>query len=178
MSGRAPLSVRRVVDYLGDLGTRWGLPAEPCRVHGYLYLMGRPVSESELDTSLDMDTTAVSAALSWLAEYRLAESQGTVWQTDSDPWELMLRALEERRRREIGPFLDVLRASQQSVAGKDADGRHVALQIGKLLALAEDLAVIDMQARRLSPQTLRRMVGFGGRAARFMDRTLGKRGRT
>jgi hypothetical protein len=90
----------------------------------------------------------------------------------------MLRALEERRRREIGPFLDVLRACGQSVSAKDRDGRQVALQIGKLLGLAEDLAAIDMQARRLSPQTLRRMVGFGGRAARFMDRTLGKRGRT
>jgi len=179
MSGTAaPLPVRRVVDYLGELGPRWGVAAEPCRVHGYLYLMGRPVPERELAASLDLDSKAVSAALAWLAEYRLASSQGTAWHTENDPWELMLRALEERRRREIGPFLDVLRTSGQAVAEKDRDGRQVALQIGKLLALAEDLAAIDMQARRLSPQTLRRMVGLGGRAARFMDRTLGKRGRT
>jgi hypothetical protein len=140
--------------------------------------MGRPVPESELTASLETDSKTVSVALAWLADYRLASLQGAAWHTESDPWELMLRALEERRRREIGPFLDVLRASGQSVSAKDRDSRQVALQIGKLLALAEDLAAIDMQARRLSPQTLRRMVGFGGRAARFIDRTLGKRGRT
>ena len=179
MSGaKAPLPGRRVVDYLGELGPRWGLPAEPCRVHGYLYLVGRPVPEGELAAFLDMDTKAVSVALAWLTDYRLAASQGGAWHTESDPWELMLRALEERRRREIGPFLDMLRASAQSISAKDPDGRRMALQIGKLLGLAEDLAAIDMQARRLPPQTLRRIVGFGGRAARFMDRTLGKRGRT
>ena len=41
-------------------------------------------------------------------------------------------------------------------------------------SLVEDLAAIDMQARRLSPQRLRQLVGIGGRAARFIDRTFGK----
>src|SRR5579863_122777 len=35
-------------------------------------------------------------------------------------------------------------------------------QIDKLLTLAEDLEAIDAQARRLSPTTLRQVVGIGG----------------
>jgi DNA-binding transcriptional regulator GbsR (MarR family) len=170
-------SVRRVLDFLAELGPRWGLPAEPCRIHGYLYLMGRPVPETELRASLGLEAKALATALAWLSDYRLVESDGEVWRTESDPWELMLRALEERRRREIDPALAILQDGLQSVSTADRDGRKVALQIGKLLQLGEDLAAIDLQARRLSPQALRRVVGLGGRAARFMDRALGRRGR-
>jgi hypothetical protein len=53
----------------------------------------------------------------------------------------------------------------------------VAGQIGKLLTLAEDLTAIDTQMSRLSPRALRQVVGLGGRAARFIDRTFGGRGK-
>jgi len=49
-------------------------------------------------------------------------------------------------------------------------------QISKLLVLAEDLVAIDAQARRLSSGALRQIVGIGGRAARFIDRTFGRSG--
>jgi DNA-binding transcriptional regulator GbsR (MarR family) len=167
-------SVRRLVDFLAELGPRWGLPAEPCRVHGYLYLMARPVSERELAQSLGLEPAAVSTSLDWLSEFRLAAEHEDGWRTASDPWELMLRALEERRRREMEPALALLRECHGAGAADDRDGRQVTLQVAKLLKLVEDLAAIDMQVRRLSPEALRRMVGLGGRAARFMDRALGK----
>jgi len=51
----------------------------------------------------------------------------------------------------------------------------VSRRIGAVLDLAEDLASIDAQARRLSPRFMRQMVGLSGRAARFMDRAFGGR---
>jgi DNA-binding transcriptional regulator GbsR (MarR family) len=172
---RLPEAARRLVDFLGELGPRWGLPEEACRVHGYLYLSARPVDESELAEALALDAAATSVALAWLADYRLAARLGqAAWRTDSDPWELMMRALEQRRRREIGPALEILRTSYRTTAAEPGASPVVARQIGKLLMLAEDLAAIDVQAQRLSPAALRRMIGLGGRAARFMDRALGQ----
>jgi DNA-binding transcriptional regulator GbsR (MarR family) len=170
-------SMRRVIDFLGELGQRWGLPAEPCRVHGYLYLVARPVTDSELGDALGLNTMSLRDALAWLADYRLIErSEASSWRTDGDPWDLMLRALEERRRREVEPALTVLRECRQAALAENGRDRVVGLQIGKLLALAEDLAAIDTQARRFSPRTLRQLVGFGGRAARLLDRTFGRKG--
>jgi hypothetical protein len=45
-----------------------------------------------------------------------------------------------------------------------------------VLDLVEDLAAIDLQARRLSPTVVRRMIGLSGAAARFADRLAGRRG--
>jgi DNA-binding transcriptional regulator GbsR (MarR family) len=168
--------MQRVVDFLADLGQRWGLPAEACRVHGYLYLVARPVGDEELGEALGLDAASVRGALAWLADYRLIERSADSWWTASDPWDLMLRALEERRRREVEPALTILRECRDAALAEKRRDRVVGLQIGKLLALAEDLAAIDAQARRVSSRTLRQLVGFGGRAVRLLNRTLGRRG--
>jgi len=169
----AQAALRKLADYLGALGPRWGLPADACRVHGTLYVAARAVPEAELREALTLDESALAAALAWLADYRLVERAGEAgWRTGSDPWELVMRALDERRQRELGPALSVLRDCQRELRGT---GDAVAeAQVGKLLTLLDDIAAIDAQARRLSPRLLRQMVGFGGIAARLIDRTLGR----
>jgi DNA-binding transcriptional regulator GbsR (MarR family) len=171
--------VDQVVDFLGEVGSRWGLPAEACRVHGYFYLIGKPTTAAEVGETLGLNKKTLDEALAWLADYRLIERTASdAWRTDSDPWELMMRALEERQRREVGPALDVLRAAKRDAPLNDARQRTTAAQIGKLLRLVEDLSAISRQTRRLSPATVRHMVGLGGAAARFLDRTLGRRERS
>jgi DNA-binding transcriptional regulator GbsR (MarR family) len=168
----------QVVAFLGDVGARWGLPAEACRVHGYFYLMAKPLTAAEVGQVLKLSDATLDEALTWLADYRLIERTSSgAWRTDSDPWELMMRALEERQRREVGPALDLLRECERAAPLGDARQRTVAAQIGKLLRLVEDLSAISRQANRLSPATVRQMVGFGGFAARILDRTLGRRER-
>lgn len=138
-----------------------------------LYLSAGPVPEEEIRRELALSTAIVQEALAWLGDYRLVERlSGNTWRTGADPWELMMRALDERRRREAGPALELLRLCQDEAA--DERDPVARAQIGKLLALVEDLAALDGQARHLSPHTLRRMIGIGGRAARFLDRTFGE----
>jgi DNA-binding transcriptional regulator GbsR (MarR family) len=167
-------AIRNFIEFFGALGPRWGLDANGCRVHAYLYLMSRGIAEAEMAEALGLAKTDVANALAYLHGYRMVERAGpSLWQTGSDPWNMLLSGLEERRRREIGPALAVLRDCQaRALADGDTD-RAVGMRIGKLLALVEDLAAIDAQARRLSPQLLRGIVGVSGRAARFIDRAFG-----
>ncbi|HEX2764038.1 MAG TPA: hypothetical protein VHM92_09410 [Allosphingosinicella sp.] len=155
----------RLIGWLGELGPRWGLPAGACRVHGHLYLTATPVSRAELARALGLDAAAVGEALAWLAARDLVdEVQAGRWRTGLDPWELVTRALEHRRARELDPALALLRSSRRDAAGD----RVLERQIGRLLALVEDIAAIDRQARRLSPAALRALLGVGGRISRLM----------
>ena len=169
-------AMERVVDFLGDLGSRWGLPAQACRVHGYLYLVAKPLTETDLRSELSLSEAALGEALAWLAAYRLIEgTPSDAWRTDGDPWDLMMRALEERQRREVGPALDLLRNCRRAALAEGKHQRTVAAQIDKLTRLVEDLASISSQSQRLSPSTVRQMVGLGGLAARMLDRALGRK---
>ena len=155
----------RVLAWLGELGPRWGLPAGACRVHGHLYLTARPVPAAELSRELGLDEAAVGEALAWLAERDLVHEAGpSRWATLADPWQLVTTALEHRRARELAPALEALRAAKRDAAADPV----LARQIGRLLDLVEDVAAIDAQARRLSPATLRSLLGLGGRVARLI----------
>ena len=160
---------RRLLGWLGETGLRWGLPAEACRVHGHLYLTAAPASAAELAAATGLSEAEVAEALAWLAPQGLVSEAGGRWSTSADPWEVVTRALESRRARELAPALDLLRDSRRDTAGDPVMSR----QVQRLLDLVEDIAAIDAQARRLSPTTLRTLLGAGGRMARL----FGGRGR-
>ncbi|TXL80338.1 hypothetical protein FHP25_04710 [Vineibacter terrae] len=175
-AGTLSPTMRQFVDFLGELGPRWGLQADPCRVHAYLYLVGRPARQADIAAALGLDVDAVAAALAYLTRWRMASpADPDQWQVGGDPWEMLMSGLDERRRDEIAPALATLRACHAGALRDHAGSPSIARRIGAVLDLAEDLAAIDAQARRLSPQVLRRMVGLSGRAARFMDRAFGPR---
>lgn len=170
--------MRSFVDYFGELGPRWGLGANTCRLHAYLYLVGRPVSEDDLQRTLGIDDEAFRHALADLSDWRMArKEEGNTWDASGDPWELLLAGLEQRRQRELGPVQDMLRNCIAQVRSDKETPRGVTARIASMLALVEDLSAIQVQARRLSPEMLRQLVGFGGGAARILDRALPRRRR-
>lgn len=171
-------AMQSFVDYFGELGPRWGLERNACRIHAFLYLLGRAVAEADIAAALGVDLAVCASALAYLAGYRMVEQVGAgLWRTGGDPWDMLVSGLEERRRREIGPALATLRACHQGALDDAGNDRLVGIRIEKLLTLVQDLAALDSQARRLPPQLLRGLVGLSGRAARLVDRALGgKRG--
>ena len=154
----------RLIAWLGELGPRWGLPADACRIHGHLYLTAAAASEVDLAAKLGMNEAEVGEALTWLASRDLAQRDGaSLWRTGADPWELVTTSLEHRRVQELRPALELLRTSRLDAARDPI----LARQIARLLQLVDDIAAIDAQARRLSPATLRTLLGAGGRVARL-----------
>jgi DNA-binding transcriptional regulator GbsR (MarR family) len=167
-------AVTTFVDYFGELGPRWGLPADACRAHAFLYLAGGPVAEADIAEGAGLAPDAATTALAFLADYKMITPAGEgAWTTGGDPWDIMMGGLRERRRREIGPALAKLRDCHRR-AREDSQGRAVALRIGRMLSLAEDLAAIDAQAARLSPSMLKGLVGLSSRAARLASQAFGE----
>ena len=161
-----------VVEWLGEVGARWGLPPEACRVHGWLYLSGAHATDTEIAEAVGLSLAEAQAALAWLADHRLADTgPGNAWQTGDDPWELVVRALDRRRDQELPHALEVLRTTRRQAASSP----RLARRIDGLLALVGDLAAIDAQARRFSPRSLRRLIRAGGSLARLVDPLLAPR---
>lgn len=154
----------QIVAWLADVGGRWGLPPEACRVHGLVFLYSRPLQVHAIATELSMSQTAVEAALNWLASENLVASGIDGWTTEADPWLLIMQTLQRRRDHELAPALAVLDPWRRDAPTGDP---VVARQARRLLDLVDDLAAIDAGTQHFSPQTLRRMIGIGGRAARL-----------
>lgn len=154
----------QIVEWLADVGSRWGLPPNACRVHGLLFLYSRPLQTGAIAAELFMTETAVETTLEWLTSENLVTSGIDGWVTEADPWLLILQTLRRRREQELMPALSVLDPWRRGVPNGDP---VVARQARRLLDLVDDLAAIDAGTQHFSPQTLRRMIGIGGRAARL-----------
>ncbi len=169
-------AIGHFVDLFGEIGPRWGLPAQACRAHAFLYVQARPCSEPDIAAALGLDESALKEALAFLIDHRMIATAGPgLWRTSTDPWHALFDGLEARRQRELPPALARLRQCQTQARTEGGASRLAALQIAKMLRLVEDLAAIDQQAQRFSPQTLRGLLTMSGRAARFMERALGSR---
>lgn len=170
----ASAAVTAFVEYFGELGPRWGLPAGACKAHAFLYLAAGPATEAEIAEGAGLTPDEAAEAVAFLADYKMitAAADGA-WATGDDPWDIMMGGLRERRRREIGPALVRLRDCHRQ-AREAGEGRAVALKIGRMLSLAEDLAVLDAQASRLSPGVLKGLVGLSSRAARLAGQAFGE----
>lgn len=162
----------RFVDYFADLGPRWGLAATTCRVHALLYLLAEPQSVARIAELLDQNEMDIDVATKDLAEWGMATRQAHGWYASGEPWDLLFSALEQRRKREMNPALELLRGCKDEASRDSTTPPAVRHRIARLLELVENLAAIDRQSQRLSPQSVARLVGVGGSVAKLMNRFL------
>lgn len=114
----------RLIELPGELGPRRRLPAQACRVHGYLYPALRPAPAAELGHQLSPEGPALADAPVWLNDYHLLERVSVgMRRTHRDSWHPAIRILQDRRRRELGPALNVLRdCHSDALAGGTLNG--------------------------------------------------------
>jgi DNA-binding transcriptional regulator GbsR (MarR family) len=153
---RTTPAMQRFIGHFGALGPRWGIEADTCRAHALLYLAGAPLALANIARALDLTEVEARATIADLAQWGMARPVADDrWDASGEPWDLLFRALEARRRRELQPALDMLHACDAEAA---SDGTPPAIR--------------DREAQRLPPRALMRLIGLGGRAARFIGRAF------
>jgi DNA-binding transcriptional regulator GbsR (MarR family) len=168
--------MRQFIDYFGEVGQRWGLDGSACRVHAFLYLVARASTAADIAIDLSIDEVEARRTLDYLAEWKMVDRAYDTYSVGSDPWRMLFAGIEERRRRELEPALATLRSCRAEAARGSATSASVRHRIGRVVDLVEDIASLDIVARRLSPTALRRAMTLSGRAAQFLERTLGAHG--
>ena len=159
-----------IVEWLAEVGARWGLPAEACRVHGLLFLLARPLPTSAISEELAVPVAVAEDALKWLRGEGLVDGGANGWTTASDPWALVMHSLQRRQRQELAAAQTVLEPWRRP---ESTENPAIARQARALLGLVDDIAAIDAGTRGMSPHLMRGLIGLGGRAARL----VGKSGR-
>lgn len=164
-------AMRRFVDYFGELGPRWGLQAATCRVHALLYLHDGPVTPETVERDLQMTADEVAAALSDLAEWGVAERSADGWIVGDDPWQLLITALEQRRKREMP---DAIASMKQCVVEAEKGGdtpRPALIKMEGMLSLMRDLEAIHPSTQLLSSGAVRQVIGIGANVMRMFRGT-------
>jgi DNA-binding transcriptional regulator GbsR (MarR family) len=152
-------------DIWGDMGPAWNVTPSVARVHGYLLIWGRLLTEREVREALGLSHRAASLALAELEEWGLVERvedaprearpgpPAVAWRVLGDRWRWFQRVAEERRAREADPLqprlATCLELAEQVVVASPADTEAQRLR-GWLAEIQGFVTLFDRALRALS----------------------------
>ena len=99
----------------GEMGTKWGINRTVAQIHALLHLSPEPLSAEEITSLLMVARSNVSNSLKELENWGLIKvthafgDRKERYECMKDVWEMFRVILDERKKREIDPTLEVLR---------------------------------------------------------------------
>lgn len=174
--------IQSFVLHFGEMGSRWGINRTVGQIYALLMLSQAPLNADYIAQSLEISRSNVSVGLKELQSWRLVKLQHQpgdrkeYYSLAGDTWDMALRVMEERRKREIDPTLSILDALlKESAEGPEDEYAQAKMhQVQDLLSMLSQWSK-DLQS--LSPESLQRLMQLGAGVSRLLelkDKLLGK----
>jgi DNA-binding transcriptional regulator GbsR (MarR family) len=179
-----PLSpvAQKFILHWGEMGTRWGINRTVAQIHALLYLSPRPLHAEEISEALSVARSNVSTSLRELQSWGIVKvvhvlgDRRAHFVSMKDVWEMFQMILEERKKREVDPTLDILRSCLAEL-GKSGGAEGYTRE--RLLAMREFFETAQAAyegLRGLPPGALRGLVSAAGGRGR-LRRLFGRGGK-
>ncbi len=158
----------------GEMGTQWGVNRSVSQVHALLYLSDVPLTADAIVDALSLARSNVSTALKELQGYRIVRrvhvegDRRDHFVAEADLWDMLLRIVEERKRREIDPTIALLGELAERLKTDTTAPPHVRERIARMHEFLGTLGNWYEQVRGLPKPTLVTLMKLGGRIAKFI----------
>jgi DNA-binding transcriptional regulator GbsR (MarR family) len=158
----------------GEMGTQWGVNRSVAQVHALLYLSERPLPADDIVDQLRLARSNVSTALKELQGYGIVRrvhvegDRRDHFVAETDLWEMLMRIVAERKRREVDPTIQLLGELAARLKADDTAPRQVRERIGRMHEFISTLSTWYEQVSRLPKPTLVTLMKLGGKVARFV----------
>ncbi len=172
--------VEAFILHWGEMGTQWGVNRSVSQIHALLYLSDKPLPADEIVDALGLARSNVSTGLKELQGYgiirrtHIADDRRDHFVAETDLWEMLMRIVAARKKREIDPtvaLLGELAARAQLNAALPAHARE---RIGRMHEFLGTLSRWYEQVSSLPKPTLVALMGLGGKVARFVSPFTGR----
>jgi len=168
MTPLSPVQQKFILHW-GEMGTRWGINRTVAQIHALLYLSPKPLPADDIVETLAVARSNVSTSLKELQGWgivKLVHVMGDKrdhFQSMKDVWDMFRVVLDERKRREIDPTLNLLReclAEAEQGKGMDAYTRE---RLRALKDFFETTTAWYLQVRQWPTAALVKFVKLGDR---------------
>lgn len=164
----------------GEMGTQWGVNRSVAQVHALLYLADRPLHAEEIVDALGLARSNVSTALKELQGYGIVRrvhvegDRRDHFTAETDLWEMLMRIVAERKRREVDPTIQLLGELAARLAADETAAPQVRERVGRMHEFIGTLGGWYDQVRVLPKPTLVTLMKLGGKVARFIPASRNK----
>ena len=165
---------QKFVLHWGEMGQKWGINRTVAQIHALLYVAAKPLDAEEIAGTLGVARSNVSNSLRELQGWGIVKVVHVMgdrrdhYESLKDVWEMFRVILDERRRRESDPTLQLLRecmAELDKPSNKDA---HTRDRLAKMLELFEIMTHWYEQVRKLPTPVLTRVLKLPERVSKLL----------
>jgi DNA-binding transcriptional regulator GbsR (MarR family) len=168
--------MQRYVLHWGEMGQRWGVNRSVAQIHALLYLADDPLNAEEIAQLLGIARSNVSNSLKELQGWELVRmvhisgDRRDHFEAKQDPWDMLMTVVEGRKRREIDPTREMLRACVAEAETDKATPPQVKAKMVAMKDFMEELTGWYEQMRDVPQPVLRKLLRLGAKITAFLAR--------
>lgn len=158
----------------GEMGTNWGVNRSVAQIHALLYLSDKPLDAEAICETLGLARSNVSTGLKELQSYAIVRrvhvegDRRDHFVAETDLWEMLMRIVQERKRREIDPTIALLNELAERLKHDNTAPAQLRDRVGRMHEFIATLAGWYEQVRVLPKPTLVTLMKLGGRVAKLI----------
>jgi len=171
----SPVMTRFILHW-GEMGSRWGVNRTVAQIHALLYLAPGPLPAEEIAETLNVARSNVSTSLKDLQTWGLVSIAHVMndrrdhFATRSDPWDMLVTIMEQRKRREIEPTLNFLRDCARELASDRETPKEAKARIENMLGFLTNVTTWFVQMLALPRSTVMTLMKLGAKVATFVPK--------
>jgi len=159
---------QKFILHWGEMGTRWGINRTVAQVHALLFLSARPMAAEEITNTLSVARSNVSTSLRELQGWRIVRAVSVFgdrrqhFESMKDLWEMFRVILEERKKREFDPTIQVVRECVAEAKKSSAVDVYARERMEEMLEFIVMMSALFEEFRNLSPAAMKGMAKLRG----------------
>jgi DNA-binding transcriptional regulator GbsR (MarR family) len=165
---------QRFILHWGEMGTRWGVNRTVAQVHALLFISKRALSAEEIATTLSVARSNVSTSLRELQGWRIVRVAPVLgdrrqhFESVKDVWELFRIILQERKKREVDPTIQVVRECVAEAAQAGPSEAYARQKLEELLEFIATMDTLFTEFQHLSPAAARGIAKLRGKIRKLL----------
>jgi DNA-binding transcriptional regulator GbsR (MarR family) len=170
---------KRFILHWGEMGARWGINRTVAQVHALLHVSSAPLTAEEIASLLRVARSNVSTSIRELQGWGLVRTVHEIgdrrqhFESVKDVWEMFRIIIDQRKRREIDPTIDLLRMCISEIQEGSADDAYTKERLQEIYEFFSDVEGLYTDLARFPVPTLRALVKARGKLRKLLSSKAG-----
>lgn len=165
---------QKYILHWGEMGTRWGINRTVAQIHALLFLSPKPLPADEIATTLNVARSNVSTSIRELESWGIVRPVHVLgerrehYESMKDVWEMFRVIVEQRKRREVDPTLQLLRECLADLGHVGVSEAYTRERLESMAEFFEAATGAYGEISQVSSATLRRVLGMRGKIRKLL----------
>jgi DNA-binding transcriptional regulator GbsR (MarR family) len=158
----------------GEMGTKWGVNRTVAQIHALLHVSEQPLRADTIAAALGVARSNASTSLRELQGWGIVRAVHVLgdrrvhYESIADVWELFRTIVDQRKRREMDPTVEMLRQAIAELDRSKPIDRFTRQRLVSLLEFFETMTELYEELRRLPPTALHSVARIRGKVRKLL----------